>query len=146
MKTTMKWTGSNISLTIIILLLFAACTKKITFLNSAVVPAAEGTVTMKKDNNNNYLIDLVVTRLADPGRLTPPRNVYVVWMETSQSGVQNIGQLKTSTKGFSKMLSSSLKTVTPHKPTSFFITAEDDAIGNYPGMTVVLKTGTLVNK
>ena len=133
-------------LTLTLIFIFAACSKKITFLNSAVVPAAEGTVTMKKDNNNNYAVDLSVIRLADPSRLTPPKNVYVVWMETSQSGVHNIGQLKTSSKGLSNGLSSSLKTVTPHKPTGFFITAEDDAIGNYPGMTVVLKTGVIANK
>lgn len=135
----MKWT----LLPIMLMFLFAACAKKITFLNSAVVPAAEGTITIKQDKNKNYNIDLAVTQLADPGRLTPPRKMYVVWMETSQSGAQNIGQLNTSTKGFSKMLSSSLQTVSPHKPTGFFITAEDDATGNYPGSTVVLKTAPI---
>lgn len=140
---TMKRAGKNALLTIMLIFLFAACAKKITFLNSPVVPGAEGTVSMKKDNNNNYSIDLSVTSLADPSKLTPPRKVYVVWMETSESGAQNIGQLKTSKKGFSKMLSSSLQTVSPHKPTGFFITAEDDAVGNYPGMTVVLKTGAI---
>ncbi|MBL7857514.1 MAG: hypothetical protein JNM57_07480 [Cyclobacteriaceae bacterium] len=146
MKTKMNVMGRNIFLLTVLALLFTACAKKVTFLNSSVVPSAEGAVSIKKDNNNNYNIDLDVKRLADPSRLTPPRAVYVVWMETTQSGVQNIGQLKTSTKGFSKMLSSSLKTVTPHQPTGFFITAEDDATGNYPGMTVVLKTATIVNK
>lgn len=146
MKTRMKWSGKSTLIAIMITLLFAACSEKVTFLNSAVVPAAEGTVTIKQDKNKNYDIDLAVKRLADPSRLTPPKSVYVVWMETSQSGVQNIGQLETSTKGFSKMLTSSLKTVTPHKPTGFFITAEDDAIGNFPGMTVVLKTATIVDK
>lgn len=126
--------------------LITACAQKATFLNSAVVPAAEGTVTIKKGKNNNYNIDLDVKRLADPSRLTPPKALYVVWMETAQSGVQNLGQLETSTKGLSKMLTSSLKTVTPHAPTGFFITAEESATGNYPGMTVVLKTGTITIK
>jgi hypothetical protein len=138
--------GKNAIFMIMLILLFSACSKDIAFLNSSVVPAAEGTVSIKQDNNKNYEIDLRVMRLAEPNRLTPPRNVYVVWMETSQSGIQNIGQLKTSTKGFSKNLTSSLKTVTPHKPTSFFITAEDDATGNYPGMTVVLKTAPIGGK
>lgn len=146
MKTKMSVIGKNIALVIVMLMLTTACAKKVAFLNSSIVPAAEGTVTFKQDNNKNYNIELSVDRLADPGRLTPPRAVYVVWMETSQSGVQNIGQLKTSTGGLSGKLTSSLKTVTPHKPTGFFITAEDDATGNYPGMTVVLKTGTIVTK
>jgi len=146
MKTKMNLIGRNIFLLTMLVFLFTACSKKVAFLNSAVVPAAEGRVTIKKGNNNNYDIDLYVKNLADPGRLSPPRAVYVVWMETTQSGIQNIGQLKTSSSTFSRMLTSSLKTVTPHKPTGFFITAEDDATGNYPGMTVVLKTATITIK
>jgi hypothetical protein len=146
MNTRMNLIGRNIIILTMLAFLFTACAKKVAFLNSSVVPAAEGTVTIKQGNNDNYNIDLSVIRLADPNRLTPPKAVYVVWMETSQSGVQNIGQLQTSTKGLSKRLTSSLKTVTPHKPTSFFITAEDDAIGNYPGMTVILKTPNVVYK
>ena len=143
MKTRMNFIGRNILLMSVLAFLFTACAQKITFLNSAVVPSAEGTIAIKKGNNNNYNIDLNVKRLAEPSRLTPPKNVYVVWMETAERGVQNIGQLSTSTSTFSNMLSSSLKTVSPHKPTGFFITAEDDAEGNYPGMTVVLKTGPI---
>lgn len=143
MKTKMELIAKNIFFMIVLVFLFTSCAKDITFLNSAVVPAAEGTVSIKQDNNKNYNIDLTVNQLADPGRLTPPKAVYVVWMETSDSGIQKIGQLKTSKKGFSRMLSSSLKTMSPHKPTGFFITAEDDAAGNYPGMTVVLKTAPL---
>jgi hypothetical protein len=143
---TLKQTGRITMSTIMLIFIFTGCSQKITFLNSAIVPAAEGSVSIKPDNNNNYSIDLTVDRLADPSRLTPPKNVYVVWMETTQSGVQNIGQLKTSTKGFSKSLTSSLKTVTPHKPTGFFITAEDDAVGNYPGLTVILKTDAIIDK
>jgi hypothetical protein len=146
MKTRINLIGKNIFLSTLLVFLFTACAEKVTFLNSAVVPSAEGTVTIKQGDNNNYDINLSVIRLADPSRLTPPRAVYVVWMETAQSGVQNIGQLKTSTKGLSRALTSSLKTVTPHKSTSFFITAEDNAIGSYPGNTVVLKTATVVNK
>lgn len=146
MKTRMNLIGRNIFLLTMLVFLFTACAKKVAFLNSAVVPSAEGTVAIKQDNNNNYNIDLNVKRLADPSRLTPAKVVYVVWMETAQSGVQNLGQLETSAKGISNMLSSSLKTVTPHQPTGFFITAEDDAIGNYPGATVVLKTPTIANK
>jgi hypothetical protein len=67
----------------------------------------------------------------------------MVRMETEERGVENIRQLSTSTTMFSKMLSSSLKTVSPHKRTGFFITAEDDSEGNYLGMTVVLKTGPI---
>jgi len=146
MKIKIELIAKNIFFMTLLVFLFTSCAQKVTFLNSAVVPAAEGTVLIKPDNNKNYNIDLSVSQLADPARLTPPKAVYVVWMESIESGVQNIGQLKTTKKGFSRMLTSSLKTVTPHKPTGFIITAEDDATGNYPGMNVVLKTGPLENE
>ena len=79
-------------------------------------------------------------RLAEPKRLSPPRQMYVVWMETEQNGTKNIGQLNTSSGMFSKTLKSSLKTVSSFKPTKIFITAEDDASIQYPGGQRVLNT------
>jgi len=141
--TNLEMTTKYILFTTVMIFLFSSCSKKITFLVSPVVPSAEGSVIVKKDNNNNYTIDLDVKRLAETERLTPLKLVYVVWMETDQSRLQNLGQLKTSSGTFSRMLTSSLKTTSPYQPTGFFITAEDDATGQYPGMTVVLRTGPL---
>lgn len=126
-------------------ILFAAfslssCAKKMTFGTSSVVPAAEGSVKIKSDKNKNSSIDLSVIRLADPKRLDPPKDTYVVWMETSDNGTKNIGSLNTSSSLLSSTLKSSLKTVTPYKPISFFITAENDKEVQYPNGQVVLKT------
>ena len=115
-----------------------SCTEKIPFLTSAVVPAAEGWVKVKEDRNNNYTIELNVTRLADPQRLTPPKNMYVVWIDTEQNGQQMIGQLN-----MSKSLNGSIKTMTPHKPIGIFITAEEDITAKYPDSQVVLRTDLL---
>lgn len=79
-------------------------------------------------------------RLAEASRLSPPKQTYVVWMDTEQAGRKNIGQLKTSDGFLSNTMKSSLNTVSSFKPTGFFITAEDDANVTYPG-TVVLSTG-----
>ncbi len=49
---------------------FSACSKKISFQTSSIVPAAEGTVKIKNDKNKNYVIDLNVIRLAEPKRLS----------------------------------------------------------------------------
>src|SRR5690242_18398495 len=73
------------------ILLLSSCSKKLHFATSTVVPAAEGVVKYKKDNNNNYAIDVKIRNLADPKKLTPSRNTYILWMETEQSNVQNIG-------------------------------------------------------
>ncbi len=126
-------------------ILFAAfslssCAKKMTFGTSSVVPAAEGSVKLKSDKNNNTSIDLNVERLADPERLSPARKTYVVWMETASDGTKNIGNLNTSSGFLSGKMKSSLKTVTPYKPTGFFITAEDDASVQYANGQVVLRT------
>ncbi|MBC7749635.1 MAG: hypothetical protein H7Z76_13860 [Methylotenera sp.] len=118
-------------------------TTKYNFSTSSVVPAAEGSVKVKKDNNNNYSINLDIKRLADPQRLSPAKKMYVVWMETEQNGRKNIGQLKTSSGLLSSTLTSSLQTVSTFEPTGFFITAEDDANIQYPGGQKVLSTGSL---
>ncbi len=130
----------SIALIFILVLSLASCSRKISFQTSSVVPAAEGSVKVKKDNNNNYSIDLNVIRLADPKRLEPSKNTYVVWIETEENGSKNIGSLNTSSSMFSKTLKSSLKTVSPFKPVSLFITAEDNADIQYPGSQVVLRT------
>ena len=82
------------ALAIVMLLSFSSCAKKITFQNSSVVPAARGQVTVDKDNNKNYVVKIKIDDLAEVNRLEPARKVYVVWMETDESQVKNIGQIK----------------------------------------------------
>lgn len=115
--------------------------QKVKFEVSEIEPAAEGNVKIDKDKNGNYKIDLNVIRLSSPDRLTPPKAVYVVWMETAQNGTQNIGQLKSSESNLARSLKGSLNAVTPYQPVSFFVTAEDQPNVTTPGSTVVLKTG-----
>lgn len=128
------------TLSLIASCILLSCSTKYGFSNSSVVPAATGSVKVKKDNNDNYRVRLHVNNLATPDKLTPSRRVYIVWVDTDGSGAKNIGQLRTSSGLFSSGLKSSLETVTPFKPRSFFITAEDDATIQYPGSQVVLKT------
>lgn len=107
---------------------------------SSVVPSAEGSVKVKKDNNKNYHFDLNVIRLAPAERLSPPKKMYMVWMNTPNDGIKKIGQLKTSSSFLSSSLKSSLNTTVPYEPTDFFITAEDDADVQTPSECVVLST------
>jgi hypothetical protein len=123
-----------------VLFYFSSCARKISFLTSSIVPAAEGTVKVNKDKNKNYHIQISLSNLAEPNRLQPSKNTYVVWMETNDNAVKNIGQINTSTGFLSKKLKASFETVTPVKPTKIFLTAEDDANVQYPGMQVVLTT------
>ena len=125
---------------IITAIVISSCAHKVSFNASTVVPAAEGKVKVKKDNNNNYAVDVEVSNLAEPERLAEPKNVYVVWMETESNGMQNLGQLNTSSGLFSSNLKASLETVTPYKPIRIFITGEDAANIQYPSSYVVLDT------
>jgi hypothetical protein len=117
-----------------------SCATKATFLNSAVVPAAQGTVKVKKDGNKNYVIKIQLRNLAEAKRLTPSKNTYVVWMETDDNTIKNIGQVKSSTYLLSKKLKGSFETVSSFKPSKIFLTAEDDANIQYPSYSDVILT------
>src|SRR5690348_15795885 len=98
------------------LLMFSSCAKKLRFATSTVVPAAQGRVKYKKDDNGNYAIDVKIRNLADPNRLTPHKNTYVLWMEPTQGNVQNLGQIVSSSGIFTSGLKATLEAVTPFKP------------------------------
>ena len=137
-------TGSRLkSITAVLflcILIFSSCARKINFAISDVVPAANGMVKLKKDKNNNYLINLQIEHLANPERLQPSKKYYVVWMETEDHGTKNIGRLKSSSGLLSGTLKASLKTVTSYTPASIFITAENNPDVQYPGTQVILRT------
>jgi hypothetical protein len=127
------------ALCLLALLFFASCATRAKFMGSTVVPAAEGSIKVKKDNNNNYAVRVEVENLSEPDKLPMARNVYVVWADTD-NGVQNLGRLNVD-KGFiSGKWKASLQTVTPYKPRRIFITGEDVATVSYPGSYVVLNT------
>jgi hypothetical protein len=110
------------------------------FTNSPVVPGAEGKVKIKKDDNNNYTVAVNVVNLPDSKKLSPPKDVYVVWMETEDNSVKNIGQIQPSTGLLSKTMKAALKATATSKPTRVFITAEDNGNTQNPGMQTVLMT------
>jgi hypothetical protein len=125
---------------VVMVLVMSSCSRKLTFSQSAVVPAAQGSVKIKKDKNNNYALDLVVRHLSPPDRLVLSQNLYVVWVNTRSNGIRNVGQLKSSRGIFSKDLKGTLSSVTSFEPTDVFITAERVADIPYPEGQVVLTT------
>jgi len=127
-------------LTAMMLFSFTACTKKVMFLTSSVVPAAEGYVYIKSDKNKNYVIQVSISNLAEVSRLKPSKETYVVWMVTDQEKAVNIGQFESSASFLSKKLKASFETVISHKPIKIFISAENDGSVQYPGELVVLTT------
>jgi hypothetical protein len=124
----------------IVLFCISSCGTKVPFMTSSVVPAAVGKVSVKKDNNQNYSINIDLVNLAEPSRLQPAKSNYVVWMESNSNAAKNIGQVKSSNSLLSKTLKGSFNTVSVNKPTKIFITAENDGSVQYPGDMVVLTT------
>ena len=78
--------------------------------------------------------------LAEPDRLQPAKNVYVVWIETSDNGIKNIGQIKTSTAFLSSKLRAAFETVSSFNPVKLFITAENNPAIQYPEGQTILST------
>jgi hypothetical protein len=123
-----------------LLLSFTSYVKKIKFLTSSVVPAALGYVTIKKDKNENYVIKIKIEELAEVKKLEPSKNRYIVWMETEELMVKNMGQIISDTQCISSKLKAAFETVTSFKPTKIFITAEDNTNIEYPKNQFVLET------
>jgi len=119
---------------------FGQCAAQADFQKSSVVPAARGTVSVNKDRYNNFVMEIQLDNLAEAGRLSPPRNTYVVWMVTDQNLTRNIGQVKTTTGFLSKKLRASLETKSSFKPVRIFITAEYDPNVQSPNSEVILTT------
>jgi len=100
--------------------LLSSCTSTAKFPVSEVVPAAEIVASKKQDKHNNYVIELTATNLADPKRLNPPKNNYIVWAIDENGNTKNIGQLLN--KNAKKAI---LKTTTPFNVRGIIITAEN---------------------
>jgi len=122
-------------LTTMMIFSFISCSTKAIFLNSSIVPAAKGYVKVKKDNNNNFVIQMQISNLAGVERLQPAKQTYVVWMVTDQGITKNIGRVNSSNN-----LKVSFETVSSFRPTQIFITSEDDESAQYPGDQVVIST------
>lgn len=135
-----KITAGFIICSAFILTVLGGCTKKIAFTTSPVAPAARGYVTIKKDNNENYAIAITISNLAEVERLQGGNKAYVVWMTSDGQGTKNIGQINSGSKRFSKKLRASFNSVSTSKPTTIFITAEEDRNIQYPGNIRVLST------
>jgi hypothetical protein len=136
------FSGKSVSLIVFTMALFTllSCATTVNFATSTVLPAAEGKVKVKRDNNKNYAVSIEVENLAEPNRLPQPHNAYVVWAETESNGTQILGQLKPSSGLFSSKLKASLETVTPYKPRRIFVTAEHTPTVQTPNYYVVLNT------
>ena len=143
----MKTTQTSIFaylLSIILIFSVSSCAVKSHFLTSTIVPAAQGIVQVKIDDNKNYLIKIELSNLSPSTRLTPPKEAYVVWLVNVDNAINNLGQLNSTTSFMSKSLDASFETVSASKPYKIMITAENDVSTQYPSFSdLILTTGIL---
>ncbi|HET9100692.1 MAG TPA: hypothetical protein VFN62_09900 [Acidobacteriaceae bacterium] len=102
---------------------------------SSAVPAASGTVTVKKGSpNRNTDLDIKVSNLAPPSKLSPAANVYILWVRPIGGAAANEGAIRTN-----QNLDGELNTATTSKNVDVFITAEQSATVTSPEGQEVLK-------
>ena len=133
-------TLKSIAFLFFVALTLSACSNKMTFQDSSVVPAASGDVKVKKDKNNNYAITVKVMNLAEPKKLSPSREVYMVWMQSDRDLVKKLGQISVNTGMFNKSLSGQMTATETAQPNRVFITAENDAQTMNPSTEIILTT------
>ena len=127
----------SLSLSILTLCIVTSCATQVEFPVSKVSPGADITAKFKQDKNDNYSIDLEAKNLTTPDRLDPPKEMYVVWIETAR-GTKNLGKLTMSSGLFSSKRTGSLSTTSAFKPQRFLITAENSSTNNEPGTFVIV--------
>ncbi len=123
------------------LMTLGSCATNVKFPVSPIAPAAEGAATIKKDKNQNYVIELTVKYLTNPDRLIPPKQFYVVWIETDDGTNMNLGMLVSNNTN-----KASLRSVTSSRPSKIFITAEDAGDANIPSNQEVFRTEYILLK
>ncbi len=131
----MKTQFFTIALFGVIALWFTSCSNKTLFLQSSVLPAAEGYVEVSRDKSENYIIKIDLKNFAGAERLDPSNLTYVVWMVTSSDATVNIGRISTNNS-----LNASFETLSSFRPVKIFITAEEQENARYPGSMVILTT------
>lgn len=125
----------TISLFIMIAFWFTSCSQKTFFLQSSVLPAAEGYVEVARDKSENYTIKIELKNFAGAERLDPANLTYVVWMVTARDAAVNIGRIATTNS-----LKVSFETLSSFRPIKIFITAEEQENARYPGSMVIMTT------
>lgn len=92
-----------------------------------IVPAAQGRATLGLNANGETTVDLELTHLTPPGRLSPPCRAYVVWIETDDEPALRKGELRVADDWRAQ-----LSFVAPARSFDIFITAENTALGDAP--------------
>ena len=118
--------------TLSLALLLFSCSSTTQFPVSDTVPGAHIEAKLSEDENDNTEIEITADHLANPERLSPSKNLYVVWVVTETGMVKNVGKLIQDGRKKVK-----LDVLTPFKVKEIFITAEEDGNVTKPGKMLI---------
>ncbi|HET8886129.1 MAG TPA: hypothetical protein VFM70_07240 [Salinimicrobium sp.] len=120
---------------LLLFILITGCSKKVVFSDSTKMPGAKVVVTIDQNRSDNYEIYVDVDNIIKAEKLSPPRETYIVWMISTEHGTINMGNLWVDDKNQAK-----LYTVSSHRPTRIFITAEKSRFAESPSTEIVLSS------
>lgn len=114
--------------------------KKFHMIADKSIPAASGTVDVKRDKNDaNAQIEVKVEGMADPSRLSPPAGAYVVWVRPRAGNVEKEGVITVG-----KDLKGDLKATTTARDFEVVVTAEQSETAQTPSGTELLKADVVM--
>lgn len=118
-----------------------AASKEYPMRASSSVPAAAGIVKVQRDKNNeNTKVDIKVWHLANPARLTPTANVYIVWFRTRDGAAVKQASIRVD-----KNQKGEVKLVTVAKDFEVVITAEQSESADRPSDFEVLRADVTIH-
>ena len=110
-----------------LIIALSSCNVFVKFPISDITPAADILAKKGTDNQKNFTLEIVAENLAKAERLNPPGKNYIVWVQTKDVGIKNVGQL---TVDNSKK--TTFSATTPFDFYEVFITVEDQGDLTYP--------------
>ncbi len=114
-------------LVVIAVILIAACSNTAKFPVSQVAPGAEIKAKTRVDQDNNKVLTINAKNLESPANVDPGSTEYVVWIETDDKGLRNIGRLESKDDN-----TAVFKAETPYEYSEIIITAESRANVSQP--------------
>lgn len=108
---------------------------------TAVPPENKGQVQIKRDASGNYVIQINLRELEELSAIEPTtKKAYIVWMDADKQTTQNLGQINSNSGWLSDKSKASFEATSVFKPTKVFITEENDATMQKPGIKVIWST------
>lgn len=107
----------------------------VVFQDSPELPAALATATIRSDENRNTLVELELQHVAPAAKLWPPRSTYIVWAESSEGRIFQLGQLHVNERR-----EGSFRGTTALDHLRLIITAENDPRPEQPSTPYMLAT------